>query len=117
MKRTLAVVIAIFLLTAAPWLMGKTGCMSKSWNLTQKFDNKSYHYVSCSCPCDRYKSQGFYAQKKHQCLECGHQHDPQTVLILDKIPVSNGSDIHLPPSMHTIMGRLITRWKQARNAS
>ncbi len=113
-KTTLPVLFFMLVFTGAPWLIGKTGCMSKSQHLKEKFDNKSYHYVSCSCPCDSYRAKGFYAQNKHECLECGHRHDPQTVLILDKIPHISGQGIQLPDSTQAIMHRLISRWRQAK---
>jgi hypothetical protein len=114
-KRALGGALLFALLfTGAPWLIGKTGCMSKSRHLKEKFDNKSYHYVSCTCPCDSYQAKGFYAQNKHQCLECGHRHDPQTVLILDKIPQARKSGIHLPDSAQTTIHRMISHWKEAK---
>ncbi len=116
MKKTAISALFFVLLLTAPWLIGKTGCMSKSQHLKEKFDNKSYHYVSCSCPCDSYRAKGFYAQNKHECLECGHRHDPQTVLILNKIPQMSSEGIKLPDSAQATIRRMISQWKKEKTA-
>ena len=115
-KIAISALFFMLILTGAPWLIGKTGCMSKSQHLKEKFDNKSYHYVFCSCPCDSYRAKGFYAQNKHQCLQCGHRHDPQTILILDKIPQTSHKSIPLPDSVQDAMRHMISHWKQAKTA-
>ncbi len=39
-KITLPILFFMLVFTGAPWLIGKTGCMSKSQHLKEKFDNK-----------------------------------------------------------------------------
>ncbi len=52
-------------------LMAKPGCMDTSWQLTQRFDNKEEHFVSCNCPCDEYPQT---ITKQNACMKCNHQH-------------------------------------------
>ena len=115
MKR-IQLTILLLLLSAMP-LLAKPGCMSKSQQLQQKFDTKAYHYVSCSCPCDSYRSKGLYLQKRNTCLQCQHQHDPRPVLILNSIPHANNRTSSFPESDHATMYRMIARWRQRSQIS
>jgi hypothetical protein len=114
MKRQSLVLSAILLLlgvSAYNW--SKPGCMDNSWHLKKKFDDKTYHYVQCNCPCDTYRAQGFYAPMKHKCLECGHKHEAHTTLIVPKIPADSP---HNPfPTIKGALLDLIARWKKSQN--
>lgn len=54
-------------------LSGAIGCMDDSYHVERKNDPKTYHYVKCNCPCDKY-SASFVRGK---CPRCGHYHDPK----------------------------------------
>lgn len=107
-------IMALLLLGTTPWLVSKNGCMDNSMHLKQKYDTKTYHYVSCNCPCDYYRTQGLYASAKHKCLECGHRHDPRTTLILGAIPQARVTTV--VPTVKGALDRLLSRWKAEKNA-
>lgn len=64
------------LATATMLINSKPGCLSKSYQLKQKFDPKEYHAVQCNCPCDYWAMRGLKADSKSKCLQCGHAHNP-----------------------------------------
>ena len=51
------------------------GCMDNSWHLKKSPDYKTYHYVSCNCPCERYT----LLENRGKCPRCGHFHNPQVI--------------------------------------
>ncbi|MEX0940809.1 MAG: hypothetical protein WDZ41_05610 [Candidatus Babeliales bacterium] len=59
-------------------IYGEFGCMDNSKHLDTRTgpDFKNYHYVSCTCPCYRYK-QSF---KRGRCEECLHYRAPRGTL-------------------------------------
>lgn len=66
----------IFLLLALAIISeatAKMGCMdnSKHGDTSNGYDYKNYHYVYCTCPCERYK-QSF---NRGRCEQCWHFHD------------------------------------------
>lgn len=55
------------------------GCMDNSYHLTQKFDNKEYHYVQCNCPCEKeYK----IMPARAQCAKCLHCRVPKSMIFV-----------------------------------
>lgn len=74
-KKLLITAIA-FLAMVNIAINGKAGCLSKSYQLKQKFDPKEYHPVECNCPCDYWAMRGLKTDAKSKCLECGHAHNP-----------------------------------------
>lgn len=46
------------------------GCMdnSKHTDTSDGYDYKTYHHVSCTCPCDSYP----HYLDRGQCMKCGH---------------------------------------------
>ena len=80
-------VVVAFLCGIAP-LYASVGCMAHSKRLAEKYDNKEYHYVACNCPCrDKY-------DRKDTCKQCGHAHDPHTLIIVGEDDV--GSRVATP---------------------
>ncbi len=63
----------------------RIGCLAKSRELTEPFDTKAFHLVSCSCDCDYYAARGLYAPARNQCLSCYHSHDPSPTILVKKI--------------------------------
>ena len=61
---------------ASTLITAKAGCLSKSYQLKQKFDPKEYHEVVCNCPCDYWAMRGLNSDAQSKCLECGHAHNP-----------------------------------------
>lgn len=49
-------------------------CLDRSWHLQKSNDSKSYHSVSCNCPCGSYSSNGRYKiiANRNMCIECRH---------------------------------------------
>lgn len=47
-----------------------TGCMDNSYHgcMDEGYDYKTLHYVSCSCPCNRYER----LNRRGQCTQCLH---------------------------------------------
>lgn len=68
--------VAGFLLLSVFSLKASVGCMAHTRRLAQKYDNKDYHFVSCSCPCKE------RIAKRNKCKQCGHSHDPQPTIII-----------------------------------
>lgn len=112
MKQLKACIVSLLLVGAVPAL-AKPGCMDNSWHLKRKFDDKTYHYVECNCPCDSWRAKGFYAPLKHKCLECGHTHEARTTLILPKIPTA--SPTTRIPTVQSALGGLMKRYKSIKS--
>ncbi|MCL4361018.1 hypothetical protein M1446_01520 [Candidatus Dependentiae bacterium] len=57
----------------------KIGCMDKSYHLDRSngFDYKTYHYVKCSCPCNKYPKTDDY-----RCIQCRHFHEPSETIFI-----------------------------------
>ena len=66
--------ILLFLFLIGKSLQAKLGCIDNSFHhdVTKRPDFKTYHYVSCTCPCDRYAQ--FDARSR--CTKCKHFHAP-----------------------------------------
>lgn len=60
------------------------GCMdnSKHTNTKDGYDYKRYHYVRCTCPCDRY----FQSFKRGRCERCLHYHAPKDIVEITEPP-------------------------------
>ncbi len=71
-KKALKSVFFTFTLCGTATLIGQIGCMDKSKHLNEKYDYKTYHYVHCTCDCQRYAQ----SSDRGLCSECGHYHDP-----------------------------------------
>jgi len=54
----------------------KPGCLSDSYKLKEKYDPKEYHETICYCPCDYWAMRGLNSDRKSECLQCGHAHNP-----------------------------------------
>ena len=71
-------------------LHARTGCLAKSYDLTQPFDTKELHPVSCTCDCDYHEAKGKYTSAQNQCLECTHFHYPRPLIFVTKIRQMSG---------------------------
>ena len=76
--------VLMFLITVSTLLNtrsinGKVGCMDNSWHLKKAYDYKTYHYVYCSCPCEKEYEQ---LSNRGQCWKCHHYHEPQNIEII-----------------------------------
>lgn len=98
MKKNLVVVA--FLCSISP-LSASVGCMAHSQRLAQKYDNKEYHYVACNCPCREKFA------RKDTCKQCGHAHDPHTIIIIgdDKVD-SQAATVPFSPQKVALCKRL-----------
>jgi len=57
-------------------LNGRVGCMDNSWHLKKAYDDKTYHYVYCTCPCEKRYEQ---SPNRRKCWKCRHYHEPQSI--------------------------------------
>lgn len=77
--RKLLFLFKIFVLISIQFvaLRAEMGCMDNSFHLdsSKGCDNKKYHYVQCSCPCNEYR-QSF---NRGCCDKCLHYRDPQSL--------------------------------------
>lgn len=75
-KTTFLLFISLTILGSA---QAEVGCMDNSWHLQKKYDDHSYHYVSCNCPCSkRYK---IFADRG-RCMQCRHFRDPKPYVVI-----------------------------------
>lgn len=75
------IIYKIFLCTfsiIATSIQARIGCMDNSNHLEKFGDTKSYHYVACTCPCQRYKQ----LADRNTCTKCGHYHDNSPFIII-----------------------------------
>jgi hypothetical protein len=86
-------------------------CLDNSWHLAKKNDDKSYHGVSCTCPCDAYRAKGLYTEQRNRCLQCLHFHDPRPLSVSFK--GSSASELTLSPKL---LSRLIIEAKKRLNS-
>ena len=68
--------IGIIPLLCSCHLDAAVGCMSKSQSLG-KYDNKSYHYIECNCPCTH-----TIARAYNLCVHCGHVRESRPQIIV-----------------------------------
>ncbi len=90
----------------------KPGCLSDSYNLKEKYDPKEYHEVVCYCPCDYWAMRGLSSDRKSECLQCGHAHNPGPNPYVPK--PKNVSSAQLPqekPVSYAGLAKLITAYK------
>jgi hypothetical protein len=85
MKRISSLILVAFALISSHLIQTRIGCLAKSQGLTVRFDTKTLHAVQCNCDCDRYRARGLYNPTHNECLNCGHQHDVQPLIIVTKI--------------------------------
>jgi len=76
--------LAWYVLCTATIVEGKVGCMAIDKPVS-KYDNKTYHYVECNCPC-----RAMLAANRNQCFECGHYHDVEPLRIMSEQEVARG---------------------------
>lgn len=73
------ITLMVYSLSLITGLNAEVGCMDNSWHLEKKYDDHSYHYVSCNCPCSkRYK---IFADRG-RCMQCRHFRDPKPYVII-----------------------------------
>lgn len=66
-------VLSIATLCLFSWMLkAQIGCMDNSQHLQESYDTKTYHYVSCNCPCYKYQQ---FMYKGLGCTKCKHRHD------------------------------------------
>ena len=53
------------------------GCRDDSWHMQKRYDYKEDHAVECYCNC---------ANTLGRCKDCGHYHEPQPWIIIEKAP-------------------------------
>jgi len=75
-------------------------CIDNSKHLTESYDTKEWHYVTCYCNCETIKSS--------RCLECGHLQKSQTYYII------NNKKTHTPHSKASTLNPNILRTSIAR---
>ena len=65
------ILIAACLIMLAASVSARVGCMdnSKHTDTRDGYDYKNYHYVSCTCQCERYRW-----LERGRCLRCNHYH-------------------------------------------
>ncbi len=85
MKRNFFLLIIISVLISTHFIQTRIGCLSKSKELKEEYDTKSYHPVQCTCDCAYHQAKGKLSTAQNQCLECGHSHDPKPLIIVTKI--------------------------------
>lgn len=58
-------------------VLADDGCMDNSKHLDTRdgYDYKKYHYVFCTCPCDRY----FHSDDRGLCEQCMHYRAPKDI--------------------------------------
>jgi hypothetical protein len=98
MKRKTFLLIALFGMISSHLIQTRIGCLAKSKQLKEAFDTKSYHPVDCNCPCDLHQAKGRPTAPRNECLECGHFHDAQPMILVTKIIKTT---LHRPDFMHT----------------
>jgi hypothetical protein len=66
-----------FILLLAATLKAEVGCIDKSKHLDtwDGPDYKKYHYVDCTCPCDRY----YHSYDRGLCEICMHYRAPKDI--------------------------------------
>jgi hypothetical protein len=108
--------IVFICIVLASMAHARPGCMDTSNHLQAFGDTKQEHYVLCYCPCN------YRAPQHNRCLECGHKHVPQEMVIVTKKDICNKSykkrDPYPHPHMTTreVMEHLIERRrKDSRN--
>ena len=69
------ILLITLLFMASQPIFASIGCMDNSWHLKKSPDYKTYHYVKCNCPCERYT----LMENRGKCLRCGHFHNPQDI--------------------------------------
>jgi hypothetical protein len=112
MKRTLLLFTLLALPTA---LIPQIDCLSKTKQLKEAYDHKSYGHVSCTCPCDQYRAKGLQSADRNKCLECLHFHDPRPFIFLSKAsfkPAPLWEKWHKNPRL--LMQRLIAHYRIKR---
>jgi hypothetical protein len=65
------------------YVIAEVGCMDNSYHAylcpyinpeyCGKPDYKTLHFVTCYCPCRKFK----HGYERDKCFRCGHYHDPQ----------------------------------------
>lgn len=70
MKTTLLLLCALL---SCSTICGQVGCMDNSKHMDPKAgpDFKTYHYVYCTCPCQRYA----HSNDRGRCEKCLHYRD------------------------------------------
>lgn len=83
--KKLFILFKIFMLITIQFvaLRAEFGCMDNSYHMQEAeagvtCDDKKYHYVNCSCPCDEY----LQAYDRGRCTKCLHYRAPLTYKIL-----------------------------------
>ena len=69
--------IAWYVLCTVSLIEGRVGCMARE-RPVYKYDNKTYHYIRCDCPCT-----AMATEDRNRCLDCGHYHDVRPWIIVD----------------------------------
>lgn len=85
MKRLSSLLLVTLALISSHLIQTRIGCLAKSQGLTARFDTKTLHLVECNCDCDKYQARGLHSPTHNTCLNCGHQHDVQPLIIVTKI--------------------------------
>lgn len=52
------------------------GCLDDSYRLTQRNDTKSFHQVTCDCPCEKKYA---IVNRRSICSKCRHHRDPRII--------------------------------------
>ncbi len=79
MKKIIALTIILLKILTA---RAEFGCMdnSKHTCIADGYDYKKYHYVCCTCPCDRYA----HSFDRGRCEICLHFRAPKNIVFCDE---------------------------------
>jgi len=99
-------------------LNAQQGCLDNSYHLKQKYDNKNYHYVACTCPCSQYQN----FNNRGECMKCKHYHVPKNWMVVsgDKVvmrvqqtkPVRSTEQVAVSPETRAVINKMITNYKK-----
>lgn len=74
-------ILIVILINPIP-ITAQVGCIDNKEPLGT-YDNKTYHYVACNCPCDAYRAKGLGCADRNKCIECGHFHYPRPTYFIN----------------------------------
>jgi len=102
-----------YALCTATLLDGKVGCMAID-KPVGKFDNKTYHFVQCNCPCTK-----MLETNRNYCEDCGHYHDQKPWIFVTEKEVAQATaeaknrkkQAHTPRSPLAAVKQLVAKYR------
>lgn len=77
-----AIICVLLTMFWAMVALGAPGCMSKSRELSQRYDYKNYAFVQCNCPCGKSPRYKILADRG-QCIYCRHYRDARPIYLVN----------------------------------